>query len=178
MTPSDAFQLAKNHIPSGMVANLDSLRENEFGFYFNVASEEFLRTGDIIDMPIGSFGVLVDRQTGEVHDLGSAFNLEYWLEAYDRKLHLPNDVIVHSIGDRQRAATALCRLQLTYVVPEVANGVTWNIPKHYNQKDFVRSFESLPTRFEAQQLIFRILEIDAITANTDIEITLEPKNVG
>ena len=70
------------------------------------------------------------------------------------------------------------RLQLTYVVPEVANGVTWNIPKHYNQKDFVRSFESLPTRFEAQQFIFRMLEIDAITANTDIEITLEPKNVG
>ena len=178
MTPADAFTLAENHIEAGMVADAKTLRETDFGFYFHVTFEEYLRTGDMMDMPIGSCGVLVDRETGAVHDLGSAFDLEYWLEAYDRGLHLPMDVIVLSVGDRQRAASALGRLQMSYVVPEVAHGETWTIPNHYNQKDFIRAFDSLPARFEAQGLIFRMHEIDAIAENPDLTITLQRHNGG
>ncbi|EMB16089.1 YrhB domain-containing protein [Rhodopirellula europaea] len=178
MTPAEAFALAEKHIEAGMVADADTLRETGFGFYFHVTSEEYLRTGDMMDMPVGSCGVLVERDTGEVHDLGSAFDLEYWLEAYDRGLHLPMDVIVLSIGDRQRAASALGRLQMSYVIPEVAHGETWTIPKHYNQKDFIRAFDSLPARFEAQRLIFRMHEIDAIAKNPDLTISLEVQKDG
>ena len=129
-------------------------------------------------MPVGSCGVIVDRNTGEVHNLGSAFGLEYWLEAYDRGLHQPKDVVVVTIGDRQRAASALGRLQMSYVIPEVAHGETWIIPQRYNQKDFIRVFDSLPARFEAQQLIFRMRELDAISENTDLSIVLEPSICG
>ena len=176
MTPQEAFAIVERHIEAGMVADVNSLRETKFGFYYHVTSEAYLRSGDMMDMPVGSCGVIVDRITGEVHNLGSAFDLDYWLEAYDRGLHQPMDVVVVSIGDRQRAASALGRLQMSYVIPEVAHGEIWRIPQHYNQKDFLRAFDSLPARFEAQQLIFRMHEIDAIAENTDLSILLEPSN--
>lgn len=174
MTPAEALVLAEKHAESEMVVQADTLRETKFGFYFHVASEKYLRTGDMMDMPVGSCGVLVDRNTGQVHGLGSAFNLQYWLDAYDRALHLPTDVIVLTVSDRQRAASALGRLQMSYVIPEVAYGETWTVPRHYDQKDFIRSFDSLPTRFERQNLIFRMHDLDAIAANSDLTIALEP----
>ena len=174
MTPEEAFELVENHVKPGMVADASTFRETDFGFYYHVTTEAYIRTGDMMDLPVGSCGVLVDRETGRVHDLGSAFGLEYWLEAYDRGLHQPMDVVVTSVGDRQRAASALGRLQLSYVIPEFEHGETWKIPRHYNQKDYIRAFDSLPARFEAQHLIFRMREIDAIAENIDVTITLEP----
>ncbi|WP_345689658.1 hypothetical protein [Novipirellula caenicola] len=173
MTPKEAFTVAEMHIEPGFAVERDTLRETAFGFYFHVTTKDYLRTGDLVDLPVGSCGVLVDRLTGDVHDLGSAFGLEYWLEAYDRGLHLPMDVVVLSVSDRQRAASALMRLQMSYIIPEVAYGETWTIPKHYNQKDFIRSFDSLPARFGAQRLIFRMHDLDAIDENPDVNIELE-----
>ena len=174
MTPEKALSLVEQHIEAGMVADAGSVRETDFGFYYHVTSEAYLQTGDMMDLPVGSCGVLVDRDTGEVHDLGSAFGLEYWLEAYSRGLHQLMDVVVVAVGDRQRAASALGRLQMSCVVPEVAHGETWRIRQSYNQKDFIVAFDSLPARFEAQQLIFRMHEIDAIANNIDLSIELEP----
>lgn len=180
MTPEEAFALVKKHVDAGMVTDASTLRETTFGFYFHVRSEESVRlsspTGETMNFPAASCDVLVDRDTGEVHYLGSAFDLEYWLEAYDRGLHQPMDVVVISVGDRQRAASALGRLQMSYVIPEVTHGETWTIPQRYNQKDFIRAFNSLPVRFEAQRLIFRMHEIDAITEDMDISIVLERSN--
>lgn len=176
MTPEEAFSCAEKHIKAGMVADKSTFRETNFGFYFYVASEEYLRTKDIMKMPIGSHGVLVDRETGEVHWLGSSPDLEYWLEAYDCGLHQALDVVVTSVGDRQRAASALSTLQMSYVIPEIAYGETWKIPKPYKQKDFLRAFDSLPARFESQQLILRMYELDAIAESADLDIVLEPSN--
>jgi Immunity protein 35 len=178
MTPSEALLLAEKHVDREMIVLADTIRETEFGFYFNVTSERYLKSLDIMDLPVGSCGVMVDRKTGEVHDLGSAFGVDYWLEAYDRGLHLPMDVIVTYVGDRQRAASALRRLQMTYVIPEVAYGETWTIPRHFTQKDFVQSFDSLPVRFEAQCLIFRMHDLNCIAKDGDIKITLEPYKTG
>lgn len=178
MTPEEAFALVEMHIEPGFVVNRDTLKETDFGFYFHVTTEEYLRTGDVTDLPIGSCGVLVDRTTGDVHNLGSAFGLEYWTESYDRGLHIPMGAVVLSVGDRQRAASALIRLQMSYVIPEVAYGETWTIPKRYNQKDFIRSFDTLPVRFESQRLIFRMHDLDAIAVNSDVNIKLEPHNRG
>ena len=88
MNPEEALALIEEHVEAGMVADASTLRETVFGFYYHVTSKAYLRTRDMMDMPVGSCGVLVDRNTGEVHDLGSAFEVEYWLEAYDRGLHL------------------------------------------------------------------------------------------
>jgi hypothetical protein len=55
MTPAEALALAEKHAETGMVVDHITLRETDFGFYFHVASKAYLRTGDMMDMPVASF---------------------------------------------------------------------------------------------------------------------------
>ena len=176
MNAADALKLAEEHIEDDMVVLADTVRECEFGFYFATDTRKHQQTGRREDFLIGSCGLLVDRNTKEVHDLGSAFDVDYWMEAYRRGLHKPTTVIVRKVYDRQRAAEALHRLQMTYVIPEKAYGETWVIPRHYGLKHFRKSFEDLPVRFENQNLIFRLREIERIESEQDVVIELVTDN--
>ena len=56
MTSQEAFALVERHIEAGMVADASTLRETKFGFYYYVTSEAYLRSGDMMDMPVGPRG--------------------------------------------------------------------------------------------------------------------------
>ncbi len=173
MNAAEALKLAERYIEDDFVVLADTAREGEFGFYFGTDSRKHQETGRMEDLPApGWSGLLVDRNTGEVHELGSAFGVDYWLEAYRRGLYKPTTVVVTKVYDRQRAAEALRRLQMAYVVPEQAHGETWVIPQHYGLRDFRKSFESLPARFENQNLLGRLREIESIEAEEDVVIDL------
>ncbi|MBM79082.1 MAG: hypothetical protein CMJ78_00625 [Planctomycetaceae bacterium] len=159
MDAESARATAQQTVDDGIVVLKEHVRECPFGFYFPTDTVEHQRAGRIEDMLIGSCGVLVDRHSGEVHELGSVFDVEYWLEAYEKNLHLPHTVTVTKVFDRQRAADALCRLQMTYVILEEAHGDIWRIPKHYSSKDFRKAFDELPAAFDNQHLIFRLHEL-------------------
>jgi hypothetical protein len=174
MNQTEARRLAEAHVPNDMVVLTEHSAECEFGFYFASDSRAHQETGRFEDLLMGSCGVLVDRANGNVHRLGSAFPPEYWFEAYRRQLHHPCTVVVTKVHDRQRAAESLLRLQMSVVVPEEAHGTVWRIPKHYGLKDFLRSFEKLPTRFENQKLIFRLHEIEKIEKGGDLFMQVEP----
>lgn len=174
MNVDEALKLAEQHIGCDMVVLADTVSEREFGFHFHTDSKRHQETGRWEDLLCGSCGVLVERATGEVHDLGSAFGIDYWFEAYRRGLHRPLTVVITKVFDRQRAAEALHRLQMTYVIPEEAYGETWVIPQPYTLKDFRKAFDALPARYENQNLIFRLHDIERIESERDVEITLEP----
>jgi hypothetical protein len=171
---AEARRLAEAHVPDEIVVLSEHWQECEFGFYFATDTRSHRESAGFEDLLVGSCGVLVDRLTGEVHTLGSALDTEYWFEAYRRRLHVPNTVIVTKVFDRQRAAEALCRLQMTFAIPEGAHGVTWRIPQHYRVNDFQRAFDNLPARFENQGLIFRLREIERIERENDLVIEIEP----
>ena len=173
MNQTEARRLAEAHVPDDTVVLTEHSAECEFGFYFATDSRAHQETGRFEDLLVGSCGVLVDRANGNVHCLGSAFPPEYWFEAYRRQLHLPCTVVVTEVQDRQRAAESLLRLQMSFVVPEEAHGTVWRIPQHYGLKDFLRSFEKLPARFENQNLIFRFREIEKIEKGGDLVMQVE-----
>jgi|GEM_PF-4143309 len=174
MDSEAAYKLAQNYVDDNIVVLASGSRECAFGFYFPTNTAQYLETGRLEDMGSGSCGVLVDRISGNVHELGSVYDVDYWLEAYERQLHRPLTVTITKVWDRQRAADALCRLQMTYVIPEEAYGETWRIPRHYSSKDYRKAFDDLPARFENQNLIFRLYEIQRIESDRDVEIILEP----
>lgn len=174
MDVNEALKLAERHIDCDMVVLAETVSEREFGFHFHTDSKRHRETGRWEDLLVGSCGVLVERATGEVHDLGSAFGVDYWFEAYRRGLHRPLTVVVTKVLDRQRAAEALHRLRMTYVIPEEAYGETWVIPQFFGLKDIRKSFDALPARYENQNLISQLHEIERIESERDIEITLEP----
>lgn len=176
MNQTEARRLAEAHVPDDIVVLTDHFAECEFGFYFATDSRAHQETGRFEDLLIGSCGVLVERTNGNVHQLGSAFPLEYWFEAYRRHLHLPCTVVVTKVQDRQCAAESLLRLQLSFVVPEEAHGTVWRIPQRYRLKDLLRSFEKLPARFHNQNLIFRLHEIEKAEKGVDLVMQVEPTN--
>jgi hypothetical protein len=174
MNQTEARKLAEAHVPHDTVVLSEHSAECEFGFYFATDSRAHQETGRFEDLLIGSCGVLVDRANGNVHHLGSAFPPEYWFEAYRRHFHLPCTVVVTEVQDQERAAESLLRLQMSFVVPEEAHGTVWRIPKNYGLKDFLRSCEKLPARFENQNLIFRLHEIETIEKGGDLVMQVEP----
>jgi hypothetical protein len=174
MNQTEARRLAEAYVPDDMVVLTEHSAECEFGFYFATDSRTHQKTGLFEDLLIGSCGVLVDRAKGNVHHLGSAFPPKYWFEAYRRHLHLPCAVVVTKVQDQQRAAESLLRLQMSFVVPEETHGTVWRVPQHYGLKDFRRSFAKLPARFENQNLIFRLHEIEKIEKGEDLVMQIEP----
>jgi len=63
---------------------LQITEEGEFagGWFFCFQSAEFLRTGDSSDQLAGNGPFLIDRNTGELVELGTAEPLESYLERY------------------------------------------------------------------------------------------------
>lgn len=174
MNQTEARRLAEAHVPHDTVVLSEHSAECEFGFYFETDSRAHQETGRFEDLLICSCGVLVNRANGNVHHLGSAFPPEYWFEAYRRHFHLPCTVVVTEVQDQERAAESLLRLQMSFVVPEEAHGTVWRIPKYYGLKDFLKSFKKLPARFENQDLIFRLHEIETIEKGGDLVMQVEP----
>lgn len=175
MTPAEALSIAEKHVDDGMVIDVDRFRETRHGYFFAVMWEKEPRPGDDhYGLAGGLLGVWVDRRTGEVEELGSGADVDYSLEAFDRDLHRPMDVTVVTVGDRKRAAKALLRLQMTYVIPEFAYGETWRIAKKYTMQDFLRAFDSLPVRFESKGLFCCMEEIEALAKNPDLTVVIEP----
>jgi hypothetical protein len=54
--------------------------EKPYGWYFYSQSRDFLASGDIEDMLIGSAGFIVERDGGRVFGFGSAYPVEKWIE--------------------------------------------------------------------------------------------------
>jgi hypothetical protein len=173
MNKTEATRLAEAHVSADVVVLDEYSKECEFGFYFATDSRAHQKTGRIEDLLVGSCGVLVARTTGNVHDLGSGFPPEYWFEVYRRRLHLPCTVVVTKVRDRQRAAEAILRLHMTFVVPEEANGTVWRVPQHYEMGHMLKACDNLPVRFEHQNLVFRLHEIQRIESSTELTIRIE-----
>ena len=85
MNAADALKLAEEYIDDEFVVLAETVRECEFGFYFGTDTRRHQQTGKLADLAApGWSGLLVDRNTKEVHQLGSACDVNYWLEAYRR----------------------------------------------------------------------------------------------
>ena len=173
MTLSEARSLAEAHVSDELVVLEKFANECTFGFYFAISSRAYEESGKFENMLIGSSGLLVDRGNGKVHELGSGADLEYWFKAYQRNLHLPQTLIVTKVHDRQRAADALLRLHMSFVIPEEEGGVIWRIPQYFSVKQIRNSLDSLPCQFEGQDFIFRLRDIEAIEADNNLEIELQ-----
>lgn len=103
MNVAEAKQLAQFYIDDHLVFLACGSREYEFGFYFPPDIQKHQHTGDIEDLFVGSCETLVNRLTAEVHELGFTFHVDYWLEAYQWRLHAP---ILSARNPRHRGSTA------------------------------------------------------------------------
>jgi hypothetical protein len=55
------------------------------GWFFCFQSREYLETGDFSAQLAGNAPFIIDKDTGEIHELGTAYPIEKYLQEYEEK---------------------------------------------------------------------------------------------
>ena len=128
----------------------DSLtRELQQGWYFGCRS----LGGPLV----GSNGLIVNKSTGKVLHLGSAFPVERDLELYDKGYQFERcDLVVFEVLNLDTTLAILLELGLTVVEPTYEHGSVWRIPRKFTRDELAQRLRSLPCVFGDVQLYFRV----------------------
>ncbi|HEY2516152.1 MAG TPA: hypothetical protein VGI39_35015 [Polyangiaceae bacterium] len=122
---------------------------------------------------VGSHGLIVNKHTGRVFHLGSAFPLERDLALYDRGYQSERyDLVVLAIHDLTETRRALSRvgLQITDITYE--HGQVWRVPRAMKDLELSDRLQTLPCIFPDQGLYFRLEVLEE--ARTRGWFTFEP----
>ena len=142
------------------------------GWYFCPQSKKYIQTDDPRDMLVGSCGVLVNKDTGEIYRMGSAYPREYWIEAYQKGIGGVCDLLVTSVKDKGEAVELLLALRLLFVEPEEAYGEVWTIPQTFSRNMLMKCLDNLPVRFEDQSLVFHLEVIKQLEESCALEFEI------
>jgi hypothetical protein len=126
------------------------------------------------DIFVGAYyGFIVGKVRGDLHQLGSAFNIKEWLTGYELGLlDGPHDLIITKINNRLAARRCLQRLNLQYFKPEIENGITWKTPITFTDKMIDERLANLPCKFKNQRFAFKIEEFKEIKDSKIFEYEL------
>ncbi|MDY4385849.1 YrhB domain-containing protein [Pectobacterium aroidearum] len=59
------------------------------GWFFCFQSREYLETGKISALLAGNAPFIIDKDSGEIYSLGTAYPIEKYLQDYEKKKHTP-----------------------------------------------------------------------------------------
>ena len=57
----------------------------DFGWVFFYQSREYLRSGNLSYALAGNAPIIIDRQTGQINETGTAYSVDYYIEKYKAK---------------------------------------------------------------------------------------------
>ena len=85
LTLTECRKIASDHL-SVLFANADlfemPVHSGEYGWVFSYQSRQYIQTNNMSDALIGNSPILVDKNSHEIHILGSGFPVEYYIENY------------------------------------------------------------------------------------------------
>ncbi|HWZ91497.1 MAG TPA: hypothetical protein VNW92_21695 [Polyangiaceae bacterium] len=120
-----ASTLARDHCPDSNCIDDSEPIDFPTGWYFG-----YKRLEDPLAQPMGSNGLIVDKATGEVLVLGSAFSVQRDLEMHQKGYRYSQyDLVVLAFSDLEQAIDALSALRLSTVDPKYESGTVWRIPR-------------------------------------------------
>ena len=139
----DARKLARARLRFDDV-RLGEAQELADGWYFPWQTER-----------VGCNGVIVNKRTGRVLELGSAFPVARDLALYDRgyqsRLY---DLVILRVIDVEATQRALARLRIPVVEPTYEHGQVWRVARQMPDRERWRRLENLPSVFPALTLYF------------------------
>lgn len=151
---------------AGMTIDVARVRETRCGWFFPWRFE---------DPPApGSKGVVVDKQTGQVVTLGSAYSLDRDLNAFDAGYRFGSAfLVVTAVRNERSAIDQLMRLRIKEVTQEFADGVQWKIPKVISAQDIGLRLRRLPCKFGPIATYFAVEALEAMRLAKDVSFELE-----
>lgn len=82
----EAVEKAKNYLKDADIPVVITL-QGRFaeGWFFCFQSREYLETGEFSAQLAGNSPFIIDKDTGEIHELGTAYPIEKYLQDYEEK---------------------------------------------------------------------------------------------
>jgi hypothetical protein len=142
LSEARAREIAEEHAgSSGLSPNVI---ETERGWFFG--------WGEVL---FGSKGLVVNKETGHVYVLGSAFSLERDLQMYDRGMDANrHDLVILEIADLDATVAFLVRLCPTVIDLSYEAGTVWRIPRPMTEDEIRAHLTNLPAIFPQIGLYF------------------------
>ncbi len=86
ITFADAINKAKNYLSDcSTPVELTLIGRFSEGWFFCFQSREYLETGDFSTQLIGNSPFIIDKDNGEIYELGTAYPIEMYLQEYEDK---------------------------------------------------------------------------------------------
>jgi hypothetical protein len=136
-----------------VVIDDNGVRELEHGWFFPYRA--------VSGLVAGSKGLVVNKQTGRIYQLGSAFPVERDLELYDRGYQFERyDLVILGVLDPVMTIDALVGLCVSVVEPTYEHGAVWRVPRRLSRAELSERLTKLPCVFGDVRLYssFEILE--------------------
>jgi hypothetical protein len=122
---------------------------------------------------LGTNGLVVNKSTGSIFYLGSAFPVERDLVLYDKGYQFAHyDLVITTIADMERTLDTLEKLELSTVEPMYEHGVVWRIPRLLTRAEIRACLERLPHVFGGVHLYFRADVLEEARGNGWFEVAL------
>lgn len=104
---------------------------------------------------IGSSGIIVNKRSGRVLPLGSAFPVARDLRAYDEGFQFElYDLVITRVDDSAAAVETLLRVRPAVVEPAFVHGTVWRIPRELRRDELASRVQRLPCIIEKIGLYF------------------------
>ncbi|MEM7590495.1 MAG: YrhB domain-containing protein [Cyanobacteria bacterium P01_A01_bin.83] len=157
LNKEQAIKIIARSLPENMDIIQDATIETDYGWVFFSQTKKYIESGDFRYKAIGSGGTLVEKYTGNMYKFGSGFSLKDNLKIYELGYFRYRnwDIVIDTVRDETKTIKLLSQLNLSYVVPELAYGEVWTIPKKYSKNQLQNKIEQLPARFNIGSIYFQ-----------------------
>jgi hypothetical protein len=174
ITKEEAIKKVRGTLSEDMDVMLDNIIEKEYGWVIFPQSKEYIGTKDPMFMAIGSGGVLVEKETGNTYEFGSAYSTDQNLRIYELGyFQYENwDIVITKVMNEGKTIERLSKLDISYFIPEDEHGTVWKIPQKYTNEQLKNKLKSLPVRFNLGNVYFRWEVLESFKEQNDFEYQL------
>jgi hypothetical protein len=167
LTREQAFKIAEASMPGAV--DLERIRELQQGWYFSIRPQEepngpgqTSRPPVPRDVPIGGYcGLIVNKQTGEVHRVLGKCGVDRDLELYDKGYQFDAyDLVVLEVKSWNDSLDVLVDLRVSVTEPEYEHGTVWRVPRALTRAELRRRLSHLPCVFETAHLYSQLERLE------------------
>ena len=147
-----ARDLAAKEALQGLQIDDTQVQELRTGWFFPYRGTD----PDPRNHPLGTNGVIVNKQTGARFSLGSAFPVDRDLALYDQGYQFHSyALVVTKIADMEGSLDSLVALEISIVEPTYEHGTVWRIPRPLTRGELRSRLTKLPYVFDGLDLYFQ-----------------------
>lgn len=120
-------------------------------------------------------GCIVDKETGELFQPGSAYSLDMWIWGFELGFRGKRlDLTITKINSLEQTLKILDDFGIQFVKPVMENGTIWKVPEYYSKEELRERINKLPCTFENQGLTIKLWVLKDLEESKAFEYHVNP----